>query len=163
MINRSEERSGGSQNNLPMDEVTLRLQQVEQAVEQLTNSINGGLEDRTSTNSNWSLSDVVRESVSTGSSSAQRNEPNPDLFIGPSSSFFFLKETSANLDKNTRSLDSPAHQSARSELQRLSTSLTTAVVDHEQDAPDAPAMSFFIPSRQVGYALISRNCFASRF
>jgi hypothetical protein len=53
--------------------------------------------------------------------------------------------------------DDDTRQSAHSELQYLSNSLTTARVEQQKEEN---SNDFFIPSRATGYRLISRKVFA---
>lgn len=77
----------------------------------------------------------------------------PELFIGDSHSFSLVKEATANI-RTTPGIPGPPYQQepdAQSELQFLSTSLTTAAVELGHNSP---MTGFYVPSKALGYKLI---------
>ncbi|KAM0249256.1 hypothetical protein ACHAP5_002908 [Fusarium lateritium] len=79
----------------------------------------------------------------------QKDEPATSLTLGDSHSFSFLKNASASVGISSNS--DPLHREARNELQYLSNSLTTAVVDKT-----TTETSYYIPPKADGYHLIGR-------
>ncbi|OJJ42317.1 hypothetical protein ASPZODRAFT_137339 [Penicilliopsis zonata CBS 506.65] len=75
---------------------------------------------------------------------AQSKESN--LYIGPSHSFSFLRDTAG-----MEGMLSTANRQAHSELRPLSSILTTA----EVHPPSETGTSFHVPSRLVGYRWVS--------
>jgi hypothetical protein len=128
-----------------------RLQRLENTVQQLANSVDRVLQ-------------VIRP-VSSGKGTRKRSSSTQDpisrntisdssLYIGPSNSFSFLTEASANIDSIAQPVGHDTRQSAHSELQYLSNSLTTARVEQKKKED---SNTFFIPSSATGYRLISRK------
>jgi hypothetical protein len=74
------------------------------------------------------------------------------LYIGPSNSFSFLKEASANIDAIPQPWGDDTQQSARSELQYLSSRLATAEVETQTLGNSG---GFHVPTKVAGYRLIS--------
>ncbi|KAK1676145.1 hypothetical protein BDP55DRAFT_693403 [Colletotrichum godetiae] len=76
-----------------------------------------------------------------------------ELFVGASHSFSFVREATENVrtTSGNPSRSSQQETDAQSELQFLSTSLTTAAVE---PVHNTHAAGFYIPSRATGYKLI---------
>ncbi|OGM43835.1 hypothetical protein ABOM_007590 [Aspergillus bombycis] len=128
-----------------------RLRHLELTVQRLTNSVDHALQVILSAPPR-STNDQ-RPTEPSHSVAAATNDSNSDLYIGPSHSFTFLRETPANIDAIPRPSCDETRQSAHSELQYLSNSLGSAQVD--QGVTEDP-LHFYIPSRPVGYHLISK-------
>lgn len=84
--------------------------------------------------------------------SSHRNTDHALLYMGPSNSFSFLKEASANINAIPQPPGDVAQHSAHSELQYLSSRLTTA----EMQTSIRSSAEFHVPPRGAGYRLISR-------
>ncbi|OQE37661.1 hypothetical protein PENCOP_c009G02782 [Penicillium coprophilum] len=127
-----------------------RLKRLEHTVQQLTNSVNRALQAITSTPppANTGVSSGNPRSIVTDDVGSESRP-----YIGPSHSFSFLREASANVDAIRQSLGDVTSQSAHSELEYLSGRLTTAEGD-QQIIEDSSA--FYIPSKATGYRLISK-------
>ncbi|KAJ5383252.1 Transcription factor, partial [Penicillium concentricum] len=132
------------------NDIQRRLKQLEHTVQQLTDSVNRVLQTiapslpRTNTGTpSGPYCAVVTEN----------GGPESRLYGGPSLSFSFLKEASANIDAVHQSPGNATTQSAHSELQYLSGRLTTTDVE-QQISGDST--TFYIPSKATGYRLISR-------
>ncbi|KAK2013629.1 hypothetical protein LZ32DRAFT_557688 [Colletotrichum eremochloae] len=127
-----------------------RLQSIESSLQKLTEAVERVLEATTAKpvpGHNETTPRVAR----TSNIRALKDEGSPGLFVGPSHSFSFLKEASNNIEAASRASTPSAYQHARSELQFLSTSLTTATTKTEGVSHDE---GFFIPSKALGYQLI---------
>ncbi|KAK2063312.1 hypothetical protein LY76DRAFT_563433 [Colletotrichum caudatum] len=131
--------------------VEQRLQSIESSLQRLTEAVERVLE---ATFEKPVLGNVPTTSRATHTSDirASNDERTPGLFLGPSHSFSFLKEASNNIETASRASTPFAYQHAHSELQFLSSSLTTATVKTEEGAGDDEG--FFIPSKALGYQLI---------
>ncbi|KAJ5185839.1 Transcription factor [Penicillium cf. griseofulvum] len=127
-----------------------RLERLEHTVQQLTDSVNRALQSITPAppRTNTGILKRTYRPVNTENVDFERR-----LYVGPSHSFSFLKEASANIDTIRLSPGSSTSQSAHSELQYLSGRLTTTEVE-QNNAEDST--TFYIPSRATGYRLISR-------
>ncbi|KAJ5297882.1 Transcription factor [Penicillium antarcticum] len=128
----------------------LRLQRLENTVQQLANSVDQALQAIRPISSDKGSR---KRPSSTQDPISQNNISDSKLYIGPSHSFSFLKEASANIDAIAQPAGDDTRQSAHSELQYLSNSLTTARVEQQKKED---SNSFFIPSRAIGYRLISQ-------
>ncbi|KAJ5159071.1 Transcription factor [Penicillium coprophilum] len=153
-INRPVSRAGPDNirtGDLPVvSDIEGRLKRLEHTVQQLADSVNRALQVITSTPppantgiSSWNSRSIFTENVG--------SESRP--YVGPSHSFSFLKEASANVDAIRQSLGDMTSQSAHSELQYLSGRLATAEGD-QQIIEDSTA--FYIPSKATGYRMISK-------
>ena len=139
-------------NPLQPDHIDRRLARLEQAVQSLTDSVHQALRAAPTASSRRDGFDRPNEPDRIVSTAKNRSEPG--LYIGQSHSFSFLKETPAIIEEATPQHPSTAaRESAHSELQNLSTALTEAQVDQKAGEGD---MAFYVPSRPVGYRLISR-------
>ncbi|KAE8324017.1 fungal-specific transcription factor domain-containing protein [Aspergillus sergii] len=132
-------------------DIEARLRDLEFTVQRLTNSVDRALQTILSA----PLKPADPQSL-TGpgqSASASVNVSNSDLYIGPSHSFSFLRETPANIDVIPRLSYDDTRQSAYSELRYLSDRLTTGQVNQNvlEYTPH-----FCVPSRPTGYHLISK-------
>ncbi|KAG7071366.1 Fungal specific transcription factor domain-containing protein, partial [Colletotrichum scovillei] len=88
--------------------------------------------------------------------SSQTDSRVPKLFIGESHSFSFVREATGNL-RSTPGIPGPSSQQetdAQSELQFLSSSLTTATVE---PGHNLHISGFHVPSRAIGYKLIGKH------
>ncbi|WYZ40962.1 hypothetical protein EsH8_IV_001303 [Colletotrichum jinshuiense] len=129
-----------------------RLHNIERAVQQLTESVGQVLEAVASKKGPGNtFPDVSIDKAA--ENHAEKDDQVPDLFVGPSHSFSFLKDTPARIDAVSRTSTPLMHQGARSELQFLSTSLTTATVNTKIVDEEA---RFYTPSKAMGYQLIGR-------
>ncbi|CAI7583720.1 unnamed protein product [Penicillium glandicola] len=127
-----------------------RLERLEHSVQQLTDSVNRTLQSITPAppHTNTGISNRTCHTLDT------ENVPSESrLFVGPSHSFSFLKEASANIDSIRQSPGKATSQRAHSELQYLSGRLTTTEVE-QQVSEDST--TFYIPSKPTGYHLISK-------
>ncbi|KAJ5762003.1 Transcription factor [Penicillium nucicola] len=127
-----------------------RLQSLENTVQQLANSVDQVLQAIRPVSSGKGSR---KRPSSTQDPITQNNISDSRLYIGPSTSFSFLKEASANIDAIAQPSGDDTRPSAHSELQYLSNSLTTARVKQQkkEDSND-----YYIPSRAAGYRLISQ-------
>ncbi|KAK7458515.1 hypothetical protein Landi51_01338 [Colletotrichum acutatum] len=102
-------------------------------------------------------SESVAHTVSRANQANSQTDPRvPKLFIGESHSFSFVKEATENI-RSTPGIPGPSSQQetdAQSELQFLSTSLTTATVE---PGHNAHMSGFYVPSRAIGYKLIGKH------
>ncbi|KAE8393475.1 hypothetical protein BDV23DRAFT_149253 [Aspergillus alliaceus] len=128
-----------------------RLQHLERTVRHLSDSVHRVFQ---------TISSARPRADNTQGSRVSHLSPVPDkdrlgsnLYVSPFHSFSFLRETLANIETISQPPGSPARQSAYSELQYLSTRLTTAHVHRDLGEEVA---AFYVPSRPVGYRLISR-------
>ncbi|KAK1563999.1 fungal-specific transcription factor domain-containing protein [Colletotrichum navitas] len=127
-----------------------RLQSIESSLQKLTEAVERVLEATTAKSAPVNNETTPRV-THTSDIRAPKDENTPGLFLGPSHSFSFLKDTSNNIEAALRTSTPFAYQHARSELQFLSTSLTTATVKTEVIGDNK---GFFIPSKALGYQLI---------
>ncbi|KAJ5827562.1 Transcription factor [Penicillium robsamsonii] len=132
------------------DAIESRLKRLEDTVQQLTDSVNQALQTITPTppQTNTRISSRTGHPIATEKSGFKSG-----LYVGPSHSFSFLKEASANIDAIRQSSGHATGQNAHSELQYLSGRLTATEVE-QSVANDST--TFYIPSRAIGYRLISR-------
>ena len=89
-----------------------------------------------------------------GPNEVSNSHYNERLHIGPSNSFSFLKEASANIDAIPQPPGDATRQSAYSELQYLSSRFNTAEVETQTLKSST---EFHIPSKAAGYRLIGRK------
>ncbi|KAK1987780.1 hypothetical protein LZ30DRAFT_579566 [Colletotrichum cereale] len=129
-----------------------RLQNIENSLQKLSEAVEKVLQATTAKPSpdNNGTTPIVTQ-ASDIHALKLKDERTPGLFVGPSHSFSFLKEASNNIETASQSSTPFAYQHARSELQFLSTSLTTATVNAEGVGDNE---GFFIPSKASGYQLI---------
>ncbi|KAK2000821.1 hypothetical protein LX36DRAFT_698676 [Colletotrichum falcatum] len=130
--------------------VEQRLQSIESKLQKLTDAVQRVL-DATPVKPGLGNNEATPRVARSSDIRASKDERTPGLFLGPSHSFSFLKEASNNIEAASGASTPLAYQHARSELQFLSTSLTTAPVNAEGVGDDE---GFFIPSKAVGYQLI---------
>lgn len=125
-------------------EIHDRLDRVEKAVQTLTGAVTKAL---------GGMGEVV--STHTGgiskahSLTIHEDDPAANLVVGDSHAFSFLKDASASIRVLAPDSD-PLHREARNELQYLSNSITTAVVNNA-----AAETSYYTPPRAEGYHLIA--------
>ncbi|KAJ5494629.1 Transcription factor, partial [Penicillium fimorum] len=137
--------------NLAVDNaIEGRLKRLEDTVQQLTDSVNRALQTITPTppQTNTGISNRTCRPIATENSGSKSR-----LYAGPSHSFSFLKEASANIDAIRQSSGNATSQNAHSELQYLSSQLTAT--EAEQSVAE-DSITFYIPSKATGYRLISR-------
>ncbi|KAK2041079.1 hypothetical protein LZ31DRAFT_586737 [Colletotrichum somersetense] len=127
-----------------------RLQSIESSLQKLTEAVERVLE-ATSEKPFLGNNSTTPRTTHANDIRASKDERTPGLFLGPSHSFSFLKEASNNIETASRASTPFAYQHAHSELQFLSSSLTTATVKTEGVGDDE---GFFIPSKALGYQLI---------
>ncbi|KNG89742.1 hypothetical protein ANOM_001973 [Aspergillus nomiae NRRL 13137] len=142
-----------SPSRVPKEHTTIetRLRHLELTVQRLTNSVDHALQTILSVPPR--PINAQKPAEPSHSVAVAANDSNSDLYIGPSHSFTFLQETPANIDAIRRPSCHETRQSARSELQYLSNSLGSAQV---AQGTMEDTMSFYVPSRPVGYRLISK-------
>ncbi|KAF4960809.1 hypothetical protein FSARC_10361 [Fusarium sarcochroum] len=129
------------------ENIDQRLKNVEDSIQALTNTVIKVLEAVNAINPTQNSS-AGEKHRNTRDVSTDKIDQGPNLFLGNSHSFSFLKDTSAHI--NSAGLASTSvQQHAVDELQYLSNSLTTAVLDKEQINN-----GFHIPSKAEGYKLI---------
>ncbi|PYI27435.1 hypothetical protein BP00DRAFT_405016 [Aspergillus indologenus CBS 114.80] len=136
-----------------IDERTIesRLQDLEQLVQQLSKSVDKALQVIASAPAR---TDDPRLSFQANQRTVvEKDRISPKLYIGPSHSFSFLREASASIEKIPRPQSDATHQSARSELQYLSSQLGTS---HVEQMTEESAAVFHVPSKATGYRMISR-------
>ncbi|KAJ6190261.1 Transcription factor [Penicillium mononematosum] len=131
-------------------DVESRLERLEHAVRQLTDSVNRALQTITSASpqTDTGISGPVCRTIPTKNVGSESR-----LHTGLSHSCSFLDEASANIDAIRQSSGNTTSQNAHSELQYLSGRLTTTEVE-QQVAQDSA--TFYIPSKAIGYRLIGR-------
>ncbi|KZL67587.1 fungal specific transcription factor domain-containing protein [Colletotrichum tofieldiae] len=127
-----------------------RLQRIESILKELSETVEKALEAATAKPVLCNDGLPCRE-TQTSNNNALRVDPLPGLFVGPSNSFSFLKEASNNIKAASQTSTTFPYQKARSELQYLSTSLTTATVNMEGIGE---MTRFYIPPKAVGYQLM---------
>ncbi|KAF3808274.1 hypothetical protein GCG54_00006893 [Colletotrichum gloeosporioides] len=149
--------SGPAETSSTIGALEQRLQNIERSILNLTKSVEQVLSAVSPQDSTNTVSSSISESATmTGKVdqvTASLNEAQvPNLFLGPSHSFSFLKETPTHIDAVSKSPSTLAHHNAYSELRYLSNTLTTATV-----SPDTTAMKgFHVPPKSVGYQLIGQ-------
>ncbi|OQE06566.1 hypothetical protein PENVUL_c017G03689 [Penicillium vulpinum] len=124
------------------NEIESRLKRLEQTVQQLTGCVNRVLQTITPglPQTNPEVSSPSCHTITTEN-------------VGPSHSFSFLEEASANVDAMRQSPDNTTSQKAHSELQYLSGRLTTTEIEQQSDGN---ATNFYIPSKATGYQLMGK-------
>lgn len=137
------------QGSLQSDNIDLRLQRVEDAIQKLANSVD-------------QIVNVVAPNIQEIQKQGldqmvvrRRIDSDPERFVGPSHAFSFLKETPATIEAIAKSQNS-AHHRAHSELQYLSNTLTRAEINQRTWGQ---ASGFYVPTERVGYSLIGRTLF----
>ncbi|KAE8414804.1 fungal-specific transcription factor domain-containing protein [Aspergillus pseudocaelatus] len=132
-------------------DIEARLRQLEVTVQRLTNSVDRALQ--TILSAPPKPTDTARLTRHCQSVTNTESGSSSDLYIGSSHSFSFLQETPANIDEMPQSSCDETRQSAYLELQYLSDRLATGRVN-QSGVEDTT--HFYVPSRPVGYRLISR-------
>ncbi|KAJ5623059.1 hypothetical protein N7490_011664 [Penicillium lividum] len=133
-----------------------RLESLECAVKSLTRSIDGALHVLSAASSPKDLN-----KISVGPNQAIANEADrsgSELYIGSSHSFSFLQEAPAGIKRLSPQGVEDSRQDVISEIHNMSSSLTSARMPNPINEPK----SFHIPSRSVGYALLSKFLEISR-
>jgi hypothetical protein len=150
------EGSTAAQGAVQLSGVEGRLQHLEYAVKTLADSVERALEAISVAYPRGG--DVLRPSSPTRGGARSKDVSNRELYVGPSHSFSFLNDVPFVIDRVVPTPASAlARDSAHSEIQRLSSTLTIA-----QEAPQTRegAMEFRVPSKAAGYRMISRKAFA---
>lgn len=135
-----------------------RLQQLEQTVQQLTNSVDRVL--RTILPESQRQRNGLRLLSFHRSHATEQICSDSELYIGPSHSFSFLKEAPANIEAISQPRSNATRQDAYSELSYISNSLTTAQINQKVGGDE---MTFYIPSKAAGYRMISRKTSVPHF
>ncbi|KAL0932308.1 fungal specific transcription factor domain-containing protein [Colletotrichum truncatum] len=148
----------GAQAVTSATDIESRLQNIEHIVERLTQSVDqivaAVVPKKLARNPSVSFPNVTSGSAGPSNTiTAEHKDPAPNLFIRPAHAFSFLKETKAQIDAIKKASTRLAHQTAYSELQYLSSSLTTATVGSEATKG---AKTFYVPSKAAGYQLMGR-------
>ncbi|PYI00082.1 hypothetical protein BO71DRAFT_312305 [Aspergillus ellipticus CBS 707.79] len=128
-----------------------RLQRLEETVQSLSNSVERAL--RTIGQVSHGKDNPEKPTAPNSTVPKESTRTDSGLFIAPSHSFSFLKDTSATMEANLQSSNDASHQSAFSGLEYLSTRLTTAQVDQQ---PTENMTTFYVPSRALGYRSMSQ-------
>lgn len=141
--------------------VDQRLSRVEKALETLSETINTSLTRSVEEREGPETRSIKSDREATGSSRPQSGGlAVAELTLDDSHSFAYLGEASRHLEliKN-KSPQQPLteHQAASTALQDLSKSLTTVSLQppFTDESPSVSPNSYYIPSRPVGYKLIS--------
>ncbi|CCF45963.1 hypothetical protein CH063_03743 [Colletotrichum higginsianum] len=140
-------KSTSSTTSSPIEQ---RLQNIEVALQKLTETVEKALGVAIPRQTPESTEHACSR-TQTSDRYGEKEEQAPGLFIGPSNSFSFLKEASDSVRAATRSSSPLSHPNAQSELQFLSTSLTTATTNTENVGD---MTQFYIPSKAAGYRII---------
>lgn len=126
------------------NDVQLRLQNIEKAIRDLTDVVNKAV-----VAINEVSSTSQKEELSLHTTPAEPDDSTSRLYVGKHNSFSVFEDAHNSVQKATGSLSTSLHHNAASELQFLSTSLTTTVTDNQ-----LRGNSFYIPSKAQGYQLI---------
>lgn len=127
-----------------------RLERLEGIIKSLTSSVDETLLALSATPSRRDLNKLPIESNQIIVSEADR--PDPELFIGPSHAFSFFQEAPAGIERLPPQGVEDSRQSVISEIQNMSSSLTSAKMANPMKDTTT---NFHVPSRSVGYALLS--------
>ncbi|RGP80281.1 transcriptional regulatory [Fusarium longipes] len=128
------------------DDIQLRLQNIENAVQNLTDVVTKAMATVEEFSSiRWN------KNINLHSPQITIDDHSSVLHVGKHNSFSVLEDARSSVHQATETLSSPLHQSAANELDYLSSSLTTAVADSQ-----LRMHSFYIPSKALGYQLIGR-------
>lgn len=125
-----------------------RLQRIESAIQQLTNSVDQILKVVVPDDEGKQRSNSIQPITT------NKSAPASELSVGSSHAFSFLRETPATIAAMTNSQAS-IHQRAHSEFQYLSNTLTRAAVNQRSGRTSR----FYVPTERVGYSLIGRKLF----
>ncbi|KAJ5523373.1 hypothetical protein N7513_012917 [Penicillium frequentans] len=128
-----------------------RLERLEGIIKSLTSSVDETLLALSATPSRRDLNKLPIESNQIIVSEADR--PDPELFIGPSHAFSFFQEAPAGIERLPPQGVEDSRQSVISEIQNMSSSLTSAKMANPMKDTTT---NFHVPSRSVGYALLSK-------
>ncbi|KAJ5769064.1 hypothetical protein N7520_003623, partial [Penicillium odoratum] len=126
-----------------------RLESLECTVKSLTRSIDGALHVLSAASSRKDINKISVAPNQATSNEADRSDS--ELYIGPSHSFSFLQEAPAGIKRLPPQGVEDSRQDVISEIHNMSSSLTSARMAN----PIIEPKSFHIPSRSVGYALLS--------
>ncbi|KAG8666561.1 hypothetical protein FPOAC1_011371 [Fusarium poae] len=129
------------------DDIQFRLQNLETAIQGLTDIVNKAV---VAINEISSISMKDNNAI-IPTTSADNDDQSSRLSVGKQNSFAVLDDATNSVHRVTRSLHPSLQQSAATELQFLSTSLTTAVDDNRLRRD-----SFYVPPRPQGYQLIGK-------
>ncbi|WXC52419.1 hypothetical protein QX201_012076 [Fusarium graminearum] len=133
-------------NTKKSNDVQLRLQNIEKAIRDLTDVVNKAV-----VAINEVSSTSQKEELSFHTTPAEPDDSTSRLYVGKHNSFSVFEDAHNSVQKATGSLSTSLHHNATSELQFLSTSLTTTVTDNQ-----LRGNSFYIPSKAQGYQLIGK-------
>ncbi|UZP44951.1 hypothetical protein NXS19_012763 [Fusarium pseudograminearum] len=128
------------------NDVQLQLQNIEKAIRDLNDVVNKAVVAIKEVSSTSRKAETNLQAAP-----AETNDQNSRLYVGKHNSFSVLEDAQNSVQKATGSLSTSLHHNASSELQFLSTSLTTTVTDNQ-----LRGNSFYIPSRAQGYQLIGK-------
>ncbi|KAG8360423.1 hypothetical protein FVEN_g1997 [Fusarium venenatum] len=131
-------------NNQKPDDVQIRLQNIENAIQDLTDVVNKAVVAIDEISSTSLKGNTILQTTSADDQASR-------LYVGKQNSFAVLDDATNSVHGATGNLSSSLQQSAASELQFLSTSLTTAVADNQ-----LRGNSFYVPSKAQGYQLIGK-------
>ncbi|KAL6924206.1 hypothetical protein FSST1_001480 [Fusarium sambucinum] len=126
------------------DGVQIRLQNIENAIQDLTDVVNKAVVAINEISSTSLKGNTILHTTSADDQASR-------LYVGKQNSFAVLDDATNSVHEATGSLSLSLQQSAASELQFLSTSLTTAVADNQ-----IGGNSFYVPSKAQGYQLIGK-------
>ena len=126
-----------------------RLESLECTVKSLTTSIDEALHVLSAAPSRKDLNKTPIAPNEVLSNEAERSDS--ELYIGPSHSFSFLQEAPAGIERLPPQGVEDPRRDVIAEIHNMSSSLTSA----KMAKPMKDSTSFHIPSRSVGYALLS--------
>lgn len=126
-----------------------RLERLEGTINSLTRSVDEALLALSAVPSRRDLNKLPITSNQTNVNGADRSDP--ELYIGPSHSFSFLQEAPAGIKRLPPQGVGDSRQEVISEIHNMSSCLTSAKLPISMK----DSTSFYIPSRSVGYALLS--------
>ncbi|KAJ5805700.1 uncharacterized protein N7503_003302 [Penicillium pulvis] len=130
--------------------IDTRLERLEGTINSLTRSVDEALLTLSATPSRRDLSKLPIAPNQTIVNGADRS--NPELYIGPSHSFSFLQEAPAGIERLPPQGVEDSRQDVISEIHNMSSNLTSAKLPVSKK----DSISFHIPSKSVGYALLSK-------
>jgi hypothetical protein len=126
-----------------------RLERLEHTVKSLTSSVDEALCVLSVETPRRDLTKLTNTSVHKIADEGDR--PRSHLYVGPSHSFSFLQETPAGIERLPRQEFEESRQGAIFEIDNMSSGLTTAQIRNTVES----SAKFHVPSRSVGYALLS--------
>jgi hypothetical protein len=120
------------------------LQNIEKAIQNLADVVDKAVAAMREVSSTCREKDTNLQTTT-----ADTDDQASRLYMGKQNSFSVLQDAENSVQRETGTLASSLQQSAASELQFLSSSLTTAVADTQLGEN-----SFYVPKRSEGYQLI---------